>query len=37
MELSDLSEEFNRKVNSAMSIVDNNKIILMRSYENTFY
>jgi hypothetical protein len=27
MELSDLSEEFNKKVNSAMSIVDNNKII----------
>jgi hypothetical protein len=26
MELSDLSEEFNKKVNSAMSIVDNNKI-----------
>jgi len=26
MELSNLSEEFNRKVNSAMSIVDNNKI-----------
>jgi len=27
MELSDLSEEFNRKVNGVMSVVDNNKII----------
>lgn len=27
MELSDLSEEFNKKVNGVMSIVDNNKII----------